>query len=62
MTEDIVLKGYTNGLRLIMNPDIPIEQLLTSMCHKFAESKRFSGAKLAIALEGSSFSTTRWKQ
>ena len=53
MSEDIVLKSYKNGLRLIMNPDIPIEQLLTSICHKFADSKKFFGdAKLAIALEG----------
>lgn len=36
-----------------MNPDIPIEQLLTSICRKFADSKKFFGdAKLAIALEG----------
>ncbi|MDY3991145.1 MAG: septum site-determining protein MinC [Lachnospiraceae bacterium] len=53
MSEDIVLKSYKNGLRLIMNPDIPIEQLLTSICRKFADSKKFFGdAKLAIALEG----------
>jgi len=36
-----------------MNPDIPIEQLLTSICRKFADSKRlFGDSKMAIALEG----------
>ena len=53
MTEDIVLKSYKNGLRLIMNPDIPIEQLLTSICKKFAHSRKlFGNSDLAIALEG----------
>ena len=36
-----------------MNPDIPIEQLLTSICKKFAHSRKlFGNSDLAIALEG----------
>lgn len=53
MSEDLVLKSFKNGIKLVMNPDIPIEQLLTSICRRFADSRKFFGdAKLAIALEG----------
>ena len=53
MTEDIILKNYKNGLKLIMNPDITIEQLLTSICRKFAHSRKlFGDSDLAIVLEG----------
>ncbi len=57
MTEDLIIKGYPHGIRLVMNPDISIEQLLTSVCVKFAESKRFWGeATMSLTIEGRSLS------
>ena len=53
MTEDLIIKGYPHGIRLVMNPDIPIEQLLTSLCVKFAASKKFWGeATMSLTIEG----------
>lgn len=53
LTEDIVIKSFKNGIKIVMNSEIPIEQLLTSICRRFADSRKFFGdSKLAIALEG----------
>ncbi|MDD6381055.1 MAG: septum site-determining protein MinC [Lachnospiraceae bacterium] len=57
MTEDVIIKGYPHGIRLVMNPDIPIEQLLTSVCVKFASSKGFWGeASMSLTIEGRNLS------
>lgn len=53
MSEDVVIKSMTHGITLVMNKDIPIDQLLISICEKFAKAKKFFGkATLALSLEG----------
>lgn len=57
MTEDVVIKSYSHGITLVMNDAIPIEQLLISICKKFAGAKKFFGdADMALALEGRNLS------
>lgn len=57
MTEDVVIKSYSHGLTLVMNDKVPIEQLLISICKKFAGARKFFGeADMALALEGRTLS------
>ncbi|MCR4655419.1 MAG: septum site-determining protein MinC [Lachnospiraceae bacterium] len=50
---EVVIKKYTDGLTVILNPDIPFESLYTALGRKFRESASFFGeAKLVISFEG----------
>ncbi len=50
---EVVIKKYSHGLSVILNPDIPFEVLYTALGKKFRESAVFFGeAKLVVSFEG----------
>ncbi|MCR5688107.1 MAG: septum site-determining protein MinC [Lachnospiraceae bacterium] len=53
MREAVVIKSFPNGLKLILNPDMPFENLYVEFAQKLIESERFLGdAKLVLTFEG----------
>lgn len=57
MNENVVIKSYQNGITLILQEQVPFEELLGEIAYKFHESGRFFGnSKMALALEGRSCS------
>lgn len=53
MRPPVTIKSFPNGLKLILNPDMPFEELYVAFAQKLMESDRFLGdAKLVITFEG----------
>ena len=53
MAEDVMIKSYSHGILLVLNPDRPIEEVLTTICRKFAQGREFFGsADLVLSIEG----------
>lgn len=53
MRPPVTIKSFPNGLKLILNPDMPFEDLYVAFAQKLIESDRFLGdAKLVITFEG----------
>lgn len=57
MKNSFVIKSFPNGINLILNAEVPFEQLLQDIAEKFASSKSFFGsASVALSLEGRNLS------
>ena len=57
MRDAVTIKSFPNGLKLILNPDMPFEQLYVAYAQRLIESDRFLGdAKLVITFEGRTLS------
>ncbi len=57
MRPPVTIKSFPNGLKLILNPDMPFEELYVAFAQKLMESDRFLGdAKLVITFEGRNLS------
>lgn len=53
MQSSVVIKGCKAGMTVILNPDVPFEQLIEDIGRKFRESARFWGAiQMTLTLEG----------
>ncbi len=53
MQDPVTIKSFPNGLKLILNNEIPFEQLYVAFAQKLIESDRFLGdAKLVITFDG----------
>ena len=53
MNSSFVIKSFPNGINLILNPEVPFEQLLGDIAAKFASSRSFFGSSsVALSLEG----------
>ena len=53
MTKDIIIKSNKYGINLILNPDIPFEELLAMIQKKFQMTGDFfKNAKMAVNFEG----------
>ena len=53
MREAVTIKSFPNGLKLILNPELPFEQLYVAFAQKLIDSDRFLGdAKLVITFDG----------
>ena len=53
MRPPVTIKSFPNGLKIILNPDIPFEDLYVAFAQKLIESERFLGdVKLVITFEG----------
>lgn len=53
MKNSFVIKSFPNGINLILNPEVPFEQLVLDIAEKFAGSRSFFGtASVALSLEG----------
>lgn len=53
MKSPINIKSFRNGLNIILDPDIPFEELYVAYAEKFRDSAKFFGqSKLVISFEG----------
>ena len=53
MRSAVVIKSSRAGMTVILDPQIPFEELLTAVGKKFRESARFWGsAQMTLTLEG----------
>ena len=57
MRDAVTIKSFPNGLKLILAPSIPFENLYVAFAQKLIDSERFLGdAKLVITFEGRTLS------
>ena len=53
MSQAVVIKSNKYGINLILDKDMPFQELLTAIKEKFQESEKFfKNAKMAISFEG----------
>ena len=53
MKDVVLIKSFSNGIRLHLNADCPFEQIIDEVAFKFAEAKNFFGrSSMALAIEG----------
>lgn len=53
MRDAVTIKSFPNGLKLILDPSLPFENLYVAFAQKLIDSERFLGdAKLVITFEG----------
>lgn len=51
--EIVVIKSFKNGINVILDPDVPFEELYIAYAEKFRDSSKFFGnAKRVISFEG----------
>jgi septum site-determining protein MinC len=59
----VVLKSFPNGISVIMDSDIPYEQLLKDLAAKFREADSFlKDASVVISLDGRKFTSKQEKE
>lgn len=59
MKDAVVIKSFPHGINIIMQDDIPFEEIIDDIAFKFSESKAFFGrASMALSLEGRKLSQT----
>jgi len=59
MNGSVVIKSFPHGINLILNPEIPFEELLIDIGEKFKESSSFfKKASMALSFEGRQLSDT----
>lgn len=53
MRQAVTIKSFPNGIHVILNPDIPFEELYVAYAEKFRDSAHFFGeAKIALSFDG----------
>lgn len=53
MSQTVIIKSNKYGINLILDPEVPFEELLTAVVEKFRESERFfQNSRLGISFEG----------
>ena len=53
MRQTVIIKGNKYGLSVFLDPELPMEKLLSDIASKMRDSaKFFRGAKMAITFEG----------
>ncbi len=53
MRQTVIIKGNNYGLSVFLDPETPMEELLSTLQKKFQESARFfRGANMAVSFEG----------
>jgi len=53
MKEKVRLKSYTKGIKIVIDEDAGMDEILSEVADKFKDSERFFGkAKLAVTFEG----------
>lgn len=57
MSQPVIMKSNKYGIILILDPDLPFEELLVHITDKFLESEKFfKNAKMALSFEGRALS------
>lgn len=58
MKEKVRLKSFSNGIKIVIDEDATLEEILADISDKFTESEKFFGkAKLAVTFEGREVTT-----
>lgn len=58
MRQTVIIKGNNYGLSVFLDPEVPMEKLLSDIQKKFQESARFfRGVKMAVSFEGRTLTT-----
>lgn len=54
MNNPVMIKGNKYGIRLVLDPDLPFDELLDTIGQKFSEAERFfrGNANLALTIDG----------
>lgn len=53
MKEAVLIKSFPNGINLILNADMPFEEIIDEIAFKFSEAKAFFGrVGMALSIEG----------
>ncbi len=61
MSQKVILKSNKYGINLILDPEIPFEELLSAVAGKFQEADSFfKGARMALSFEGRKLSA--WEE
>lgn len=59
MKGSFVLKSFPNGINLIINPEVPFEQLISELGEKFQNTRAFFGtSSVALSIEGKALTAT----
>lgn len=59
MKDAVIIKSFTNGITLLMNEELPFEEILAEIGAKFSEARTFFGnAGMALSMEGRVLSET----
>ena len=63
MKDHIIIKKFPSGITLHLNSEVPFEILLEDLAEKFSKSRHFfRDARVALALEGRSFTENEERQ
>ncbi len=63
MNNSVIIKGTKSGIIVILDGNIPFEELKEHIAHKFSESRKFLGkAEMAISFEGRELTTEEEKE
>ncbi len=53
MKDAVIIKSYPNGITLLLNEELPFEEIVEEVGSKFLEAKNFFGnASMALSIEG----------
>ncbi len=56
----VVIRSFKDGIKLILDPEVPFDVIISEITHKFSEGRQFFGkASVAIAFEGRELSETQ---
>ena len=59
MKDAVVIKSFQNGITLLLNREVPFEEILNEITVKFSESRSFFGsASMALSIEGRNITET----
>ncbi len=63
MNNSVIIKGNKYGIIVVLNPDLPFEDLKLLIAEKFRESSKFfENAKMAISFEGRTLSNEEQRE
>ncbi|MDF2486259.1 MAG: hypothetical protein K0R46_2427 [Herbinix sp.] len=63
MNNSVIIKGNKYGIIVVLNPDMPFEELKLVVAEKFKESSKFfENAKMAISFEGRKLSNEEQRE
>jgi septum site-determining protein MinC len=63
MNNSVIIKGNKYGIIVVLNPDLPFEELKLEITEKFKESSKFfENAKMAISFEGRKLSNEEQRE
>ncbi|MDF2906643.1 MAG: hypothetical protein K0R34_1964 [Herbinix sp.] len=63
MNNSVIIKGNKYGIIVVLNPDLPFEELKLVIAEKFKESSKFfENAKMAISFEGRKLSNEEQRE